>query len=379
MLRASSRLLSKLTMAAVERRSSGTSFSWPLGLSGASVTVKTRGDQIFSSATSLQGSGVVHTQLQADAHSQKILLRLNTIDSTASFELADAQRALWSALWPYFARGQEAPAEMVVEPVLPSQILHDALVGLASSPTDDSYRVHRSAMFQLYTFALNKVQPVPFPAVPDAKNHPVRPPKPATEKPVYTRLVPHLDQLFRLQPCTQKHLDTLHGWLNDARVDEFWEEKGTLEQHEKFIADRIADPHTLSVIGSYVPNSGDKISTSEPQLATYSEIYWVKEDRLGPLMSDVRDYDRGLHMLVGSNEHRGPHRVRAWLPSLVHYCFLDDPRTDRVVAEPNAKNAKMIKYLESVGFERHGDVQFPHKLAALMIVDKARFYSQCPF
>lgn len=47
-------------------------------------------------------------------------------------------------------------------------------------------------------------------------------------------------------------------------------------------------------------------------------------------------------MLVGSDAHRGPHRIRAWMPSLVHYCFLDDPRTERVVAEPNEKNAKII-------------------------------------
>lgn len=51
----------------------------------------------------------------------------------------------------------------------------------------------------------------------------------------------------------------------------------------------------------------------------------------------------GIHMLVGSGAHRGPHRIRAWMPSLVHYCFLADPRTERVVAEPNAKNAKIIK------------------------------------
>lgn len=104
-------------------------------------------------------------------------------------------------------------------------------------------------------------------------------------------------------------------------------------------------------------------------------------------------------MLVGSNAHRGPHRVRAWMPSLVHYCFLEDSRTERIVAEPNAKNAKIIsvslqllshdlttadlvllqQYLESIGFKQHGTVEFPHKTAALMICDKADFYSLCPF
>ena len=48
-------------------------------------------------------------------------------------------------------------------------------------------------------------------------------------------------------------------------------------------------------------------------------------------------------MLVGSSHHRGPHKVKAWLPSLVHYAFLDDIRTERVVAEPNSLNHKAIR------------------------------------
>jgi len=47
-------------------------------------------------------------------------------------------------------------------------------------------------------------------------------------------------------------------------------------------------------------------------------------------------------MLVGSSTHRGPDYVRAWLPSLAHYCFVSDPRTDRVLCEPNEKNGKMV-------------------------------------
>ncbi len=37
--------------------------------------------------------------------------------------------------------------------------------------------------------------------------------------------------------------------------------------------------------------------------------------------------------------------MASWLSALVHYLFLDDPRTQRVVAEPRADNAKMIGYM----------------------------------
>lgn len=105
-----------------------------------------------------------------------------------------------------------------------------------------------------------------------------------------------MSEQFTLQVCGPDHLDTLHEWLNDPRVDEFWEEKGSLEQHKKFIDERTADAHTISVIGSYIGANQDGEVNGMLAPATYSEIYWVKEDRLGPLMSDVRDYDRGENM-----------------------------------------------------------------------------------
>ncbi|BGP20460.1 hypothetical protein JCM10213v2_008609 [Rhodosporidiobolus nylandii] len=66
------------------------------------------------------------------------------------------------------------------------------------------------------------------------------------------------------------------------------------------------------------------------------------------------------------------------MPSLWHCCFLDDPRTNRVLCEPNEKNGKIFQYLESIGFKRHGSVTFPRKVSALMILKKKDFYAQCP-
>lgn len=67
----------------------------------------------------------------------------------------------------------------------------------------------------------------------------------------------------------------------------------------------------------------------------------------------------GIHVLVGSNAHRGPHRIRAWLPSLVHYCFMNDARTERVIAEPNEKNPKMISVSRSPEFRNRKALSRP--------------------
>ncbi|KDE07161.1 hypothetical protein, variant 2 [Microbotryum lychnidis-dioicae p1A1 Lamole] len=295
-------------------------------------------------------------------------------------------KALVLVLWPHFACRCPNPEELEVIPTPPNPTLSAALdqIGGVRKGSGNGTLISRGAVFQLFKYACTSNQEAPlFPYVvaeTAGTVHPLRPTKPVPASTIYSRHIPHLQQFFSLHVAGPSDLDTLHAWLNDERVDVFWQEKGNFEQHQKFLTDRTSDAHLLPVIGSYLPETtpeGQVNTSKEP--ATYSEIYWVKEDRLGPLMEGVQDYDRGLHMLVGSNAHRGPHRIRAWMPSLVHYCFLDEPRTQRVVCEPNEKNVKILKYLQSVGFERHGSVAFPHKTAALMVVDRVRFYELFPF
>ncbi|GJN94085.1 hypothetical protein Rhopal_007149-T1 [Rhodotorula paludigena] len=362
------------------------------------TVIKRKDDAIATTAVAFHSS-VLHSQLVDGV----VQLRLNKLDPEAPpYDVPSTTQALWNALFKYFARGKDSPEQLQVEPVLPAESLDAALLQLGATKESPRYTISRSAMFQLYDYAgdipeSHHTPTAPFPYVPvtppagapSPLTHPLRPPKPAASTLLYSRFLPHLTTdpqtpaYFKVEPCSLKDLPTLHQWLNDPRVDQFWQEKGTLEQHQQFIEKNVRDPHVLPVIGSYVSLRGEgrNVQEGEAEQAVYAEVYWVKEDRLGPLMPEgtVRDYDRGLHMLVGSNAHRGPHRIRAWMPSLAHYCFLDDPRTERVICEPNEQNDKIIRYMESIGFKRHGSVQFPHKTAALMILDKRDFYSLCPF
>ncbi|GAA5988494.1 hypothetical protein JCM11641_007170 [Rhodosporidiobolus odoratus] len=363
------------------------------------TVIKRKDNRIATTAVAFHSS-VLHSQLVDGV----VQLRLNKLDPNAPpYDVPSTTQALWNALFKYFAKGRDAPQQLAVETVLPSEALDAALLQLGATKTALQYTLPRSAIFQLFDYATDlpeshHIPTIPFPYLaktpsagsPSPFTHPLRSPKPSPSSVLYSRFLPHLTTApdspayFKLTTCTLDHLPTLHSWLNNPRVDQFWMEKGSLEQHQQFIEKNTADPHVLPVVGSYVQlgddSRGDEaVEKEEP--AVYAEIYWVKEDRLAPLMPEgtVQDYDRGIHMLVGSDAHRGPHRIRAWLPSLCHYCFLDDPRTQRVLCEPNEKNEKIIEYLESVGFKRHGSVTFPHKVSALMILDKADFYNMCPF
>lgn len=185
--------------------------------------------------------------------------------------------------------------------------------------------------------------------------HPIRQKPPRQGEIFYSRYIPSVGQylsfrvpLLDLPKAPERHeqavsatgpttnippdLETLHRWMNDPRVNAAWGEAGPISHQEKFLRAGLSDRHSFPVIGCW-----------DGKPFGYFEIYWVKEDRLGQLLGgNVDDYDRGLHVLVGEQEFRGPHRVAIWLSALVHYCWLADMRTRTVMLEPRVDNEKYV-------------------------------------
>jgi len=190
--------------------------------------------------------------------------------------------------------------------------------------------------------------------------HPQRPDRPAGL--IYSRHIPHLgNQLSFRGLDTERDQETLHAWMNNERVNAFWGMKGAPEFHRRLLQALLADKHAQPLIGEF-----------DDTPFGYFDVYWAKEDKVGQHY-DATDFDRGLHMLVGNDQFRGAHRVAAWLPSLAHYAFLDEPRTQRLVCEPRIDNERMIDYLLRFGFTKIGPIDFPHKKALLLVLTKEAF------
>ena len=191
--------------------------------------------------------------------------------------------------------------------------------------------------------------------------HPKRPTKPIGV--VYERFIPWLKQTLSFRVADPvKDLDHFHRWMNDEQVKTIWEDGGEREKHLDILRERRADPHMLALIGCFgdVPFG-------------YFEVYWAKENRLGPYY-DAEDYDRGWHVAIGEPDYRGKKWITAWLPSLMHFIFLDDPRTQRIVGEPRASHHQQIRNLDRSGFAKVKHFNFPHKRAMLVMLTRERFF-----
>lgn len=191
--------------------------------------------------------------------------------------------------------------------------------------------------------------------------HPLRAPKPRGVQ--YRRHIAWLGQtlsLRALEPAAD--LPLFHRWMNDPVVDHFWQEAGDLAQHQAYLQRLHADPHTLPLM----------VALDGVDFA-YVEAYWAKEDRIAPFC-EAADHDRGWHVLVGEPAYRGRSLLSAWMPSVAHYLFLDDARTERIVIEPRSDNARMLRSLSRSGYELVKQFDFPHKRATLGVLTRERYF-----
>ena len=229
-------------------------------------------------------------------------------------------------------------------------------------------RLERDMFWQLPGDWLMQGDPLPYPVTmimdESGRRHPRRRAKPAGE--VYRRFDTGIQAWVSLRTLDiEEDLHRFMRWQNSERVAAFWEQSGTLEEHRAYLESQAKESRVLNLIGCI---------DDEP--FAYFEAYWAKEDRIAPYCA-AQDFDRGIHMLVGEDHHRGPHKVKAWLNALCHYLFLDDCRTTRIVSEPRSDNDRMIQHLQARRFAKPKEFDFPHKRAALMVLHRDAFFERC--
>lgn len=179
----------------------------------------------------------------------------------------------------------------------------------------------------------------------------------------YSRFIPSINKTLSLRTITLDDLDTFHEWHNQSRVAFFWELAQEKTELKKYIEDGLAKKHQIPMI---IEADGESVG--------YFEFYWVREDRLGPYY-ESRPYDRGFHFLIGNQNFLGRSNTDAVLQSALHFMYLDDQRTQFIMAEPRHDNARVLKYAEeSIGWQALKVFDFPHKRAVLLQNSRDQFF-----
>ncbi|GAA1509684.1 GNAT family N-acetyltransferase [Streptomyces albidochromogenes] len=140
----------------------------------------------------------------------------------------------------------------------------------------------------------------------------------------------------------------LHGWVTEERA-RFWGMGGTtVEQVEEIYAhlDSLTTHHGYVVLRDGAPVA--LFQTYDPEADRVSECY------------DARPGDFGVHILIGPTAGAAPEHgfTGHLLATLIDFVF-SDPEHLRIVAEPDAGNAKAVALLERTGFELGPEIVMP--------------------
>ncbi len=164
---------------------------------------------------------------------------------------------------------------------------------------------------------------------------------------------------FRLRPVDPvADLDVIHGWVSQPRAA-FWgmtdHTRDEVGEVYAYLAG-LATHHAYLVMADEVPVA--IFQTYEPAHDAVGETY------------DVREGDLGVHLFVAPTEVPAPGFTGRLIAHLVAV-VLADPAVQRIVAEPDVRNAASLSRAERVGLERGDVVELPDKTAQLAFISRA--------
>lgn len=158
----------------------------------------------------------------------------------------------------------------------------------------------------------------------------------------------------------KRDLPILHGWMNDPEVARWWELAGDVEVTGNHLAAQSRLTHATAYVGCL-----------DDQPVSYWELYRADLDPLARHYT-ARPHDVGIHLLIGPATHRGQGLGSLLLLVVSELILRAAPDTQRVIAEPDVRNAASIAAFRRAGFRRSIDLSLPGKTAALMIRDRHR-------
>jgi RimJ/RimL family protein N-acetyltransferase len=161
-----------------------------------------------------------------------------------------------------------------------------------------------------------------------------------------------------LEPAQDAAL--IHGWVTQERAT-FWMMSDHSLEEVREIYEWIDAQDTHA---AYLVRLDDRpvalFQTYDPRAEEIGQHY------------DVQDGDIGWHLMMGPVESPVPGLTHAVIDLMGDFVF-GDPSIKRMVAEPDARNDKMQRLVDSRAMDRAGVVELEKKPATLVFYTREQF------
>lgn len=150
-------------------------------------------------------------------------------------------------------------------------------------------------------------------------------------------------------------VELIARWMSEPHVTVRWNQAWSVSRWSEEISKQVNGNHSRP---AFILAGGIPLA--------YIEIYWVALDRLA-CYYPFAARDLGVHIAIGEEARTGRGLGRQILRLTAESLLREESRCDHVVAEPNVLNEVALRAFTAAGFRRVGEVELPHKTAALMV------------
>ncbi|MFG2196168.1 GNAT family N-acetyltransferase [Streptomyces sp. NPDC048639] len=157
----------------------------------------------------------------------------------------------------------------------------------------------------------------------------------------------------------------LHGWVTDPKAAFWLMQDATLPDIEREYFSIAASPHHDAFIGLYEGSPAFLVERYDPAHVELEGLY------------PARSGDVGMHFLTAPAAAPVHGFTLAVITTVMEMLF-SDPAVERVVVEPDVRNAAVHRLNEAVGFEIAEKLAKPEKTAYLSFCTRERFEAAVP-
>lgn len=179
---------------------------------------------------------------------------------------------------------------------------------------------------------------------------------------LYSRHIPELDAELSFRSLNlQTDLQLIHGWVNQAYTQRFWQLSGAHTTIENIYTAILKNPNAHSFIGSI----GDKP-------VCQIDVYAVQADELADSIEEVTPGDAGLHLLMCPPREM----QKGWsfyALRVFQEFFFSYEQAMRLFAEPDQENILANKLAMDAKFRFVKTVRLSYKTANLYCMRRDEF------